>query len=533
MIIIGLCIFFCTQAQITNSPSNQFSLSTILGNPPLFQAATGNNPSSIAPVPSSAFFFEYGDGYFTSDINSTHNYYSPVGATKTSLLSLSGRYDTMKPPPAFAKYITTDAGNTGGSASQSILTPGKSIGIMPIANSINRRDEMVFVLTYKLPAGATNGKIIFYYNQPNATFFSSINNLSMMTVGVNDATPNSIPRIRTHFGETWGGNITTTPSFVTGMLSDSYSNGLAWSLNTNMSENLERNIFITLPTLDNFTNQLDGKIEAVIIYNQADSTKGIKPGKDTYKFDLVSISLPFSENPHDPNYISVTPKCIKVGSGLTKVNYRVHFQNEGGGPAHRLLVKISMDSTLKEYTNRLNENSFKIKIANKFTTDFTLTKSITENVLSFDIKLINPDNPDSSLSCNKVSMWHCNPLTMGDIYFSLDIPHDKEADLGAFASIVFHNGGKLAMEPVITAPDTLFIRNECIGSLFPLIKRLPIKADSIPGGKKIDPPCINCDNCKTILSLCWWWWLIIIAVALLIALFIARQKNKKKKESNY
>lgn len=537
-ILIGLCIFLSTNAQISNLPSNQFTLSEIPGNNKLIESAIGTDPGRIEKKPSCAFIFEYGDGYFTTQKNSTHYYADNL--RKDLLLSLSGRYDTTTPPPRFARSITPDATNMSSSQpSQSILNTNETIKVTPIATTLNVKDEMVFIVTYKIPVDVTNAKIIFYYNQNNNIFFNPIlteNSPMEVIVGSRDAvTPKTINRIRTHFGEN---NFSTNPSIYSiaknSMLNTTYSNAISYDININRAMYEERNIFISLKTADNFTNQANGDVEAVLVYSQPNTrNENQKQISEYNQFAVSSLSMPFFANPHDPNYISVMPKCLLTGNGLTKIHYKIHFQNEGGGTAHKLFIKVNLDSSLKDYVKDLTAASFKINVGNEPITTFIFNKGTSENSLMFEITpSVIGGKLDSSLSSNKVPVWFSNPLTMGDIYFSLNIPHIKEADLGAFAAIRFFNGRGDSMPDVITNTDTLFIRKVCNGKLFPLIKALAdttTKAPLKPTTKYKDIN-LKSDQCYKILGLCWWWWIVIL-LALLLSWFIISKNRKKEKDS--
>ena len=201
----ALCCFCTTYAQIAYTPgSNTFSLSptvpVIGSNNPLLPNAVNNIPGSIGTTPSCAFVLEYGDGYFSSNISSSHTY--KTAGSRMAVLSLSGRYDTIKPPRAFAAHIN-DLANYNGSPTQSILNTNEFVRLTPIANNINVRDEMLFILTYKIPQHTDGGKLMLFYNESNFNVFESIAGpSSVITESTDDANVSgSVKRIRTYFTE--------------------------------------------------------------------------------------------------------------------------------------------------------------------------------------------------------------------------------------------------------------------------------------------------------------------------------------------
>jgi len=543
--ILTISMLFCLfilHAQVIYDPANnQFSLSTIppgqpgTSNPALIQLPVGANPGSVqAPPGHAAFVFEYGDGYFTTDIISEHKYAKTDNFI--TVLSLSGRYDTIKPPRAFTKTIA--ASKTTESVSQTLLNNGEFVRLTPIAGSVNLRDEMLFILTYKIPPGEiTNRKLMFFYNN-NATTFNPVvsdNDKILESIDANHNT-GAIKRVRNYFGE--GLAIPPTLPSVNGLNGSGYQNVLVWTLPDTLQTDKEYNIFITLRTGDNLPTADAINIEAALSYNQASNgpVPDLRTNKDSDPVLPVSfLTLPVSLYPHDPNYISVSPKCIVKGTGTQKVKYRIHFQNEGGGAAHRLRIKVNLDSALAKTIDTLSSSSFRITVGKK-QVDSMVYKRISEGVFKLDMffrkkytdgslnktELAN-GRLDSSLSCNQVPFFIINELTMGDVYFELDVPRSEETDFAAQAEIIFYAGDNMDMEPVLTKPDTLFIRKTCNGNLFPLITPIEKKCK-----------CAKCEQpgkCGWP-GLCWCWWILIILILGLLIWFIGSRKRYKRGNYN-
>jgi len=508
-----IAVFFLNvNAQIDyNNISNTFTLTSMRPNKQLLANAAGNLPGTIPNTPSCAFVLEYGDGFFSTEIAPKHIYNWP-GTTQV-VINYSGRYDTIKPPPAFSKLIfpINNSPFPQPAVQQSMLGTTEFVRLTPIARSINVKDEMLFILTYKVPQNG-HVKLTLYYNDQNLNAFFPINNPSeTIAESLNSqGVTGTIKRIRTYFDEqglTMGLAPSTSPAASGTAV---YINAINWDfqLPAPFPAGTERNIFITLRTKDNVAMPACGQVEASFVHDSTTS--------------YSTLDMCASAKPHDPNFIETSPRCITKGPGSQPVKYRVHFQNEGAGQAYRLNVKVKLDSKLHDAAAKLKwPGSFKIKIGGKPVDaggyDFSLQD---DGIMSFDFpgktkrSLI---KSDSSLSCNMVPIWFSNPLTMGDIEFTLDVPKNEEADLSATADIVFYSGPapEQDMPVVSTLPDTLFVRNQCSGFLYPQYPPLP-------------PPI----HCVHFLGICWWWWLI-IAFAVLIVTWYMVKRNRRRNTNQY
>lgn len=468
----------------------------------------------------SYFILETGDGGFFADLNSSPSYIynnlrSGSNNSTTALITLSGRYDTIKPPPIFAKNVSS----SNGTATLPVRLSGtQKVKITPIASELNSNDEMLYVLTYRVPENAVNAKIIFIYKSPDFNVFENCDNTSTIAVATDPgSTIDNVNRLRTYFGETWGGNspmvniINGTPGNAPTLENTNNASCLSWTWDASdqAKKYLEHNIFISLKTKDNLPVNSIGYIEAALLYTTP-GKGGAVSGDNYNNKSTTSLQTLVSGNPHDPNYIIAVPHCtVKQPAGATKkIDYRIHFQNEGNGQAQQVIVTVYMDSRLKRYISNLNNDSFTIKVGHhsnpgvgKFNDNHDGTFKITIPIAA----------PDSSLASNRVQDWFVNPITMGDISFQLEVPIDAEADFIAKAGIVFTADSGQEMDAVHTNPDTLFIRKECNGMLYPGI-----------------PPIKKC-NCKKLGPLCWYWWVAIGVGVLFLIWFIGKRKRRKEK----
>ena len=510
------------KSQISTSTGQSGSTSDVsftlgsFGHWPLAQPGqTGNTKRSY-------YILETGDGGFFADLNSSPSYiYNNLrGGTNTTaaLLTLSGRYDTIKPPPIFAKTISS-SNSTANLTLPTRLSGSQKIKITPIANELNANDEMLYVLTYRVPENAINAKIVLIYKSPEFDVFENCDNTSTIAVTADPgASIDNVNRLRTYFGEKSFSNapmvsiINSTPGSASILENSNNASCLSWVWDENdqSKKYLEHNIFISLKTKDNLPVNTTGYIEAALLYTT--SANG-KTGNGYNNKSTTSLLTLVSGNPHDPNYIIAAPRCIvKQPAGSSKkIDYHIHFQNEGNAEAHDIIVTVFMDQRLKDKIARLNNQSFSVKAGIGLLRPAIEFKDNEDGSFNLTLKI-----QDSTLASNRVQDWFVNPVTMGDISFKLEVPIDVEADFIAKAGIVFTSALGTKMAPVYTNPDTLFIRSECSGMTYPRPKPLP------------DPS----HNCKKLGPLCWYWW-VAIGVGVLFLIWLIRKRSRRNTKADY
>jgi hypothetical protein len=502
------------KAQITHTPPG-FTLTTTTGNPPLH-----NSNATPPPTPYALFVLETGDGYFITDMNSPH-YYQTSGMHPL-VLSLSGRYEIIRNPKAGAAKIYIPASNLFTPQSNLETANGERIRITPAATDILPDEEMLYIITYKLPLGASNAKVYFFYNQPEVSGMVPVSDETLIpgnTILFPTTPPYDVQRVRTYFGEQLDHTIPPANVSVPGILSSQYEDLLDFTLGSPPS--LERNIFVTLKSKEKLTQQDTLQFRAALVYT--DSTREVK-------YHIATLAMTTTTTPHDPNYITGTPRCLVKATGTKRVNYKLHFQNNGDGAAYKLNINVDLDPRLTEAAEKLTKDSFRLIIGKKNISDFTYTREGSR--LTFGIELRSGSNIDSSLSSNKVEHASINMLTMGDIYFGLDVPVEEEADFFAVASIIFHAEDTRAMGAVNTDTSFVFVRTKCNESLLPVTERLPaVNNGGGNNGNDNGGDQGGTGRCVTLLWICWWWWVIIFtAVFVGLVFLLARRRNKSRKE---
>jgi hypothetical protein len=256
----------------------------------------------------------------------------------------------------------------------------------------------------------------------------------------------------------------------------------------------------------NLTEGMSSSVMAIltnkIIYLNGDSTETFE---DNYLLGGLEVALA-----HDPNYLKVKPTCIEsTKRGGHNIEYVLHFQNTGAGPADTVIVTMSMPMGM----NLKNFNNANISKAIYGGTDFThnlqiLTVDEASNSIVFKFD-------PSEITSNSVLLYGTNDCliptvdkkTMGDIVFSVETTDAADSVLSAFASIRFHSKyagiGSAYEDSVNTNIATVRIKACCDCS----------KCNCVP------PVCFK------IAGLCWWWWVIIFLILTAIYILLRRRKN--------
>lgn len=504
-VLLGLGLAFGSNAQINHNTNTD---EILIDPPPGSLALPMYRPGTVtnSANPTLGCIFEYGDGRFTTSSVTARTIVQSGPFQKHALVTYNYRY--VKPPkPRVQTAAVNRTPIAGGNADTALLGPTEYLKIFSSANEVIEEDMMVFIITYKLPPGVNSAKIAFFYSDTKLNVFQPI--------AANDQflSPSfgMVNHVRTHYNET-SISIPSWPLLATNPNRSPGSAGLAWQVTGNPDE--ERNIFVTLISkADLVIKDNYGFLEAVMI---PDSVRGSKGGEP----DLIRYPLQISASgdPHDPNFISAIPSCIKTNpAGKTKtVRFHVHCQNEGDGEAYKIDVHSQMPLPLKGILNPMN---IKARVGGE---DYIIpANSIVVDNAKATILFKIDKQTQFTLASNKVPIWPINPLTMSDIYFDQEVPIDKDADLVSYSGIVFYNSIQKPMDTVFTAKDTVRIRlcEACGCSLPPNTKPGPDPEPLIPPGPGSAQPGF----------LEKWWWLFLIPVGGLFIFLLFRRRRKEEK----
>jgi hypothetical protein len=464
------------------------------------------------------FWFEAGDGFFTSDPLTSH-------AVSTSqkynpLMLAINLYDTNgHPPPTSLIYNNTKLGVTNTppvSFTQKFISQG--VKITPSVYDIKPGDTMVFALTYRTfkneivdpnPSAKVDSgqkkiidstfKLYFFYN--NNSIFKPITKIE--TLG-------NIPidNVRYHFEETptFNGSIPINVSTLARKWG--FSNSICYNIPNNLE--IEKTVFISLVPPDTVATGKSGSFYAVL----TDASNKVIAA-DTIENMLVAPA-------HDPNYLVQRPVCLLYGKNKSKkeypFEYKVHFQNTGAGNAIEAKVVIHLPKGM----NWNSLKNIKASFAGKDYTDVfkgnkNFLKDMINNTVTFNFKHDALGSSNMLLGTSSCEDPYINPLTMGEIMFSIKSTPNTEDSLKAYAEIFFKSE-----HPSKYAETSVNNYEE------------PVKTDTAVTMYKecctCGPEPIPTKGCYKPFGLCWWWWVLILLAIIITWWLLA--KKKKSKETN-
>ncbi len=314
--------------------------------PPLTQIAG-------APTTYYEHYWEFGDGIFSFAENPIHIYADTSGHEVYFLAT--GKYDNGKAPKSRKKRIegakekpktlVADA-----SSAPSVLEDATaSIGLRAVRNP-RAGEELAVILAYANHTPVPqSGRLYLFFNQKSYT---------------NDHF--NFLEARTHYGEraekealTWNGSNDATngwtgiknklnwydvslpekePTEALSELKNIYKTNKIWSFNA-LQPGEERNLFISI----NANDQMLADTNAII------TVTGLLISDDQRVVEEYVLEMEIVAS-HDPNYIAVSQRRMNFRRIRNKdLVYKVHFQNNGEGPASTIQitcdVPIGLDAT--------------------------------------------------------------------------------------------------------------------------------------------------------------------------------------------
>ncbi len=445
-------------------------------------------------------WLEYGDGGFSTKGITTRilgKQFYPA------LVAAAPLYDTGKD---FSQVTVLNTaiitGYNTGVLNQSanklpVLPLDKWIYVTQNVSDIALNDPMIFALTYKiLDAAPIQGfniknkyELLFYYNDTRS--FNDINAVNKIP-GIN------VDNIRVFEKEEIGFSMPSGMESIDSRISG-FKKCISFKL-TQLQLDGERNIFINTKAFGDLEIGKSCSIYAIFVETKPD---GSKRKIDDFFIDRIPFALA-----HDPNYIVQTPFCIKNPKKIKEFTYKVHFQNIGAGDADQVRVEVMLPEGMDVKTLKIQSCNFACVDAKSFFS----TSEINSKKLIF---LFNPEQiprgrllHGTLLKGNYVDNPSVNPLTTGEIHFTLNATTQVQDSLEAYADIYF--------------------RNKADGSWNEVVKTRVVKSfykDCCDCSVCVCPPIPVPSICYKILGLCWWWWLIILATIIIILWLLKRQRN--------
>jgi hypothetical protein len=470
-----------------------------------------------------SIWLEKGDGNYLSTFS---NGLDDIPAGRFSnppylLASKLYEHGTRPPPPPSSGSTSNNTPAITGPETITSPLSGSSNKIILFSNvrEIVANDTMVFGISYSPNVNPQNAsgkyKVMFRYNTPEAQMFIPIASGTsgiIPTYNVPDYSNNSsisLPYIRKYHDE----DIRLDGFSDTELYS--YSNAIAFD-NINESNSIF-NIFISLIPLNDLP--VATSIEAVIYYqnNKGDSWTAIDSSKIE---NMVSLEV------HDPNSISVSPKCLSLPQTTQKLHYSINFQNTGEGNADAVKVAFYFPPQ----TNRTNRtiNLEHLKIAYSGFQELAPAEPEYDLVNGRIIFTLELSDPNLLYGTKEAPDPVTNPKTMGQISFDLEIlpgtDVNQSAILDAWAEI-YLRGESASLDSISL---DMISRGLFMAGTSGFEK--PVRTNNaitlFSNCSTVKPVC-KCSHPKGIWQwLCCYWWIIVIILLIFVIWWMYKTKRR-------
>ncbi len=454
-------------------------------------------------------WLEYGDGGFTTSDNSVRK---SGTARYPAQLMVQPLYDTSKGKDG---TITRSMLNTrtSGAARLSdndnpLLNSGRSIQLTPSSAGIVLGEPLALAVTYKPQAS----KKVFTANMPSIKYYAVIyynnnrfdvfNTLSKNAVtAFNYSKGNTLNNVRIFANQSLPDATPALPAMPAG-----YRDSFVVELATEQAVDgvRERNFFVTLKATGDTTVLQQGQYSSIMV-----KMVGVQDGVPTVidSDTLFNMSL---ERAFDPNHITVTPACFLLPREGKLLTYRVEFQNLGKGDADQVKIAVKRPEGVDPASFTIvsvNYAGNNVSIVNNTGNDpkvmFKHVYVATSNTDTF--YFASAGDPGVLLRGTNVSADALtNPLTMGEIVFTVKTTANIKDRMECSANILFHSKGFEATdwEPPVPTNTALTV-----------VKEKACECDNT---------CIK--DCYKLLGLCWYWWVLILLVIIILIWLLRRRR---------
>ncbi len=323
-------------------------------NYPYPEARDGSSTNEHSGDTCTTIVLEYGDGTFSTNFTSTHNYkQAPNG---NLFASLTRYYDTTDMPDLYARNKNIINTSPNANSNTSLLSQNQSFDLVPHVSTIVPHDTTHFIIPFRNSASL----FICFYNNEGSRFFSSIPSPNA-TMNINGL---GIPFIRVHNGQNVFTNISQVPSNLfsgypaqaadlNSFINSQQNSGFKFSdyfiiYNSVDTPRLaEKNMFFSLPPTSNYLGAaVDNNFTKVRLVNFDINSNKEKKANNI----IVDKDLQFVARPRDPNNIMVNPGCLSAKSETHKAT--INFQNLGLGDVQdHIIIKTAMPDQVLQSVN--------------------------------------------------------------------------------------------------------------------------------------------------------------------------------------
>jgi hypothetical protein len=449
-------------------------------------------------------WLEYGDGGFTTLPASLRQFGSN---SYLPLLMAVPLYDTSKGKDGTItrRMLAPAAGFTKPAATQSsdnvpgILQPGKIVKLTPASSGIVPGEPLTLAVTYKSRQNSETVKYyaILYYNSNNVQVFNPVNENSAASFLYSTEPAASIKNVRLFSGKQMPG----TDLDPSSTFPRPFANSLVTQLIPGQDTISERNFFVTLDAVNQMKGLQQGEASVIKVLLVSIN------GRARNVLDSFSLSNKYLDKAFDPNEISVSPKCILLPKAETELSYKLAFQNLGKGPADSVKIVLHRPPGMNAASFTIKSVTYAGYTSSDAKVNFRHSYDPASNTDTFSFADAQAaDGVDVHLKgMAQVVDGLTNPVTMGEIIFTIKTTASAQDSIICYSDIYFHSlsagiGGKWEDSVRTNNALTVYKTKAC-----------------------------ECDNtcpsdCYKIFGLCWWWWVLIL-LAIIILIWLLRRRR--------
>ena len=350
-------------------------------------------PIAGAPKPSFSYLWEMGDGHYSKEAEPKHVYKNK--GTYTAKLAVTNNYDNGKPPATRPKTVVVN--EISDEVYQDIASIETQNGLSIQKNADPIPDQQIeVILSYQnLENYVTNGKLYLFFNEKQ---FKN-NNFELVNfrtyAGEKEVKENQFACVNdTENADSYLADLTNLAAakkYKTTVVEEDlaasllqannlYKNATVLEFNdANPSET--RNVFFTFKTTPEMIKDTSATVtmRSIFVPNRSYKNHKIK----NLEMEIVTS--------HDPNKMGSNGSFMNYRLvRFRRVNFKTRFQNNGEGPARKILLETDIPDMFDKKTFKIEDMYPKCPICPKETEPTTscLDTIIKKNQIHFTFKNI-------------------------------------------------------------------------------------------------------------------------------------------------
>ncbi len=350
-------------------------------------------PIAGAPKPSYSYLWEMGDGHYSKEAEPQH-VYKNKGTYKTRL-AVTNNYDNGKPPATRPKIVAINEVSEGGSKDIASIETQNGLALQKNCDPIPDQ-EMEVILSYQnLENYVTSGKIYLFFNEKqfkNDNFklvdfraYAGEKEVKENLV----ASVNDIDNSDSYLAST--NPLATAKKYRTTTIEENLDATLQAAYKTYKNTTIlefddanpgeTRNLFFTFKTTPEMIKDTSATVtmRSIFVPNRSYKNHKIK----NLEMEIVTS--------HDPNKMGSNGSFMNYRLvRFKRVNFKTRFQNNGEGPARKILLETDVPDVFDKKTFKVEDMYPKCPICPKGEEPTTscLDTIIKKNQIHFTFKNI-------------------------------------------------------------------------------------------------------------------------------------------------